>query len=103
MSDPTAEFNRELTALEGELKRLETEYTGYFAGSTTGGLVGFGAGFPLESPTLRGSFPCCTPTFTSPGTTSVMMYVPSGCTTANATSLLADRNRTVPDDSFSPL
>lgn len=32
MSDPTAEINRELTALEGELKRLETEYNMYFAG-----------------------------------------------------------------------
>jgi hypothetical protein len=32
VSDPTAEINRELTALEGELKRLETEYTMYFAG-----------------------------------------------------------------------
>jgi hypothetical protein len=32
VSDPTAEFNRELTALEGDLKRLETEYNMYFAG-----------------------------------------------------------------------
>ena len=32
MSDPTAEFNRELTALEGDLKRLESEYNMYFAG-----------------------------------------------------------------------
>jgi hypothetical protein len=32
VSDPTAEFNRELTALEAELKRLETEYNMYFAG-----------------------------------------------------------------------
>ena len=32
MSDPTAEFNRELTALEGDLKRLETEYNMFFAG-----------------------------------------------------------------------
>ena len=32
MSDPTAEFNRELTALESDLKRLETEYNMYFAG-----------------------------------------------------------------------
>jgi hypothetical protein len=32
MSDATAEINRELTALEGELKRLETEYNMYFAG-----------------------------------------------------------------------
>jgi hypothetical protein len=32
VSDTTAEFNRELTALEGELKRLETEYNMYFAG-----------------------------------------------------------------------
>ena len=32
VSDPTAEFNRELTALEGDLKRLESEYNMYFAG-----------------------------------------------------------------------
>ena len=32
VSDPTAEFNRELTALEGDLKRLEAEYNMYFAG-----------------------------------------------------------------------
>ena len=32
MSDPTAEYNRELTALESDLKRLETEYNMYFAG-----------------------------------------------------------------------
>jgi hypothetical protein len=32
VSDLTAEFNRELTALEGDLKRLETEYNMYFAG-----------------------------------------------------------------------
>lgn len=32
VSDPTAEFNRELTALESDLKRLETEYNMYFAG-----------------------------------------------------------------------
>jgi hypothetical protein len=32
VSDSTAEINRELTALEGELKRLETEYNMYFAG-----------------------------------------------------------------------
>jgi hypothetical protein len=32
MSDSTAEINRELTALEGDLKRLETEYNMYFAG-----------------------------------------------------------------------
>ena len=32
MSDTTADINRELTALEGELKRLETEYNMYFAG-----------------------------------------------------------------------
>jgi hypothetical protein len=32
VSDSTAEFNRELTALEGDLKRLETEYNMYFAG-----------------------------------------------------------------------
>jgi hypothetical protein len=32
VSDTTAEINQELTALEGELKRLETEYNMYFAG-----------------------------------------------------------------------
>jgi len=32
VSDPTAEFNRELTALEADLKRLESEYNMYFAG-----------------------------------------------------------------------
>ena len=32
VSDPTAEFNRELTALEADLKRLEAEYNMYFAG-----------------------------------------------------------------------
>jgi len=32
VSDSTAEYNRELTALEGDLKRLETEYNIYFAG-----------------------------------------------------------------------
>jgi len=32
VSDPTAEYNRELTALESDLKRLETEYNMYFAG-----------------------------------------------------------------------
>jgi hypothetical protein len=32
VSDPTAEINRELTALEGDLKRLETEYNMYFSG-----------------------------------------------------------------------
>ena len=32
VSDPTAEFNRELTALEGDLKRLESEYNMYFSG-----------------------------------------------------------------------
>lgn len=30
--DPNAEINREITALEGELKKLETEYGMYFAG-----------------------------------------------------------------------
>ena len=32
MSDSTADINRELTVLEGELKKLETEYNMYFAG-----------------------------------------------------------------------
>ena len=32
VSDPSAEFNRELTALEADLKRLETEYNMYFSG-----------------------------------------------------------------------
>jgi hypothetical protein len=32
VSDPTAEINRELTALETDLKRLETEYNMYFSG-----------------------------------------------------------------------
>ena len=32
VSDSTADINRELTALEGELKRLETEYSMFFAG-----------------------------------------------------------------------
>jgi hypothetical protein len=32
VSDSTADINRELTALEGELKRLETEYNMFFAG-----------------------------------------------------------------------
>jgi hypothetical protein len=32
VSDQTAEINRELTLLEGELKKLETEYNMYFCG-----------------------------------------------------------------------
>ena len=32
VSDATAEYNREITALEGDLKRLESEYNMYFAG-----------------------------------------------------------------------
>ena len=32
VSDATAEYNRELTALEGDLKRLESEYNMYFSG-----------------------------------------------------------------------
>jgi hypothetical protein len=32
VADSTADINRELTALEGELKRLETEYNMFFAG-----------------------------------------------------------------------
>ena len=32
VADPTAEINQELTALESELRRLETEYNMFFAG-----------------------------------------------------------------------